>query len=357
MKWSITIGRFFGIRVLIHWTFLLLLAWIGYSVFKRSSDINETIITIGFILSIFLCVLLHEFGHALTARKYGIGTRKITLLPIGGVASIEKIPEDPKQELWITVAGPAVNLAIAIILFLIAPVKENMTDPELQGISSQTFLTSLFWVNVILVIFNAIPAFPMDGGRILRSLLAMKMGRYKATKIASNLGQIIAIGFFIVGLFYNPFLMFIAVFVFFGAYAENMGVQNMEFLSGYTVQDAMMTNLTLLSPENTLKDAADKLLEGSEQNFIIYSDNAVIGIITRPILIDSLKTHQINTPLHQIMNRRYITFQATDSLMNVYTALQQDPKNFFPVIYNGKLAGAINFENINEFIMIRSALH
>ncbi|CAN5453269.1 site-2 protease family protein [soil metagenome] len=354
---SFTLGRIAGIKILMHWTFLLLLAWIIFSEIGKGSDTQTIILTVAFVLSIFVCVVLHELGHSLTAKKYGIETRKITLLPIGGLATLERMPDDPKQELWIAIAGPAVNVVIAILLsFFIS--FDRFQDPENipTAITGDNFLVFLFSVNIILVVFNAIPAFPMDGGRILRALLALRMDRVKATKIASSLGQFFAFAFVIIGLFYNFFLIFIGIFVYFGAYAENTIVQHLDLMKGFSVRDAMMTKLILLSPHETVKDATGKLLAGSDQDFVVSENGTVEGILTRENLISALQEKKHDYPVKEIMETSFLAFDPEEKLADVYSKSQRSKTFFSPVIENDRLIGAINKENLNEFVMIRSAL-
>ncbi|GAB3202913.1 Zn-dependent protease/CBS domain-containing protein [Pontibacter aydingkolensis] len=357
MKWSLKLGSIAGIKILVHWTFIFLIAWVVFSEAQRGSDVNTTLLTIAFVLTVFLCVVLHELGHALTAKRYGIKTKMITLLPIGGVASLERMPEKPKQELLIALAGPAVNVVIAFILWLVLPSLQSVPPEEFfVRITPANFLYLLLFVNVILVVFNAIPAFPMDGGRVLRALLAFKLGRVRATQIAANLGQLLAIGFVFIGLFYNPFLILIGAFVFFGAYAENMLVQHLDFLRGHSVREGMMTNYVTLTPTETVKDALNKLLMGSEHEFIIEQDGQVVGTLTRMQLIQAIKEEQLNKPVSEIMSQEFKTFNVQDKLAEAYTELQKTRAPLIPVLENGRLAGVINTDNINEFIMIKSAM-
>lgn len=357
MKWSLKLGSIAGIKILVHWTFIFLIAWIVFSEAQRGSDLNTTLLAIAFILTVFLCVVLHELGHALTAKRYGINTKMITLLPIGGVASLERMPEKPKQELMIAIAGPAVNVVIALILWLVLPSLKNVpTEEFFLRITPSNFFYLLLFVNVILVVFNAIPAFPMDGGRVLRALLAFKLGRVRATQIAANLGQLLAIGFVFIGFFYNPFLILIGAFVFFGAYAENMLVQHLDFLRGHSVREGMMTNYVTLAPTDTVKEALNKLLMGSEHEFIVEQEGQVIGTLTRMQLIQAIKEEQLNKPVSEIMSQEFKTFNVQDKLAEAYTELQKTRAPLIPVLENGRLAGVINTDNINEFIMIKSAL-
>ena len=357
MKWSLKLGSVAGIKILVHWTFIFLIAWIVFSEAQRGSDAYTILLAIAFILTVFLCVVLHELGHALTAKRYGINTKMITLLPIGGVASLERMPEKPKQELLIALAGPAVNVVIAFILWLVLPSLQTVPSEEFfSRITPANFFYLLFFVNMVLVLFNAIPAFPMDGGRVLRALLAFKLGRVRATQIAANLGQLLAIGFVFIGLFYNPFLILIGAFVFFGAYAENMLVQHLDFLRGHSVREGMMTNYVTLAPTETVKDALNKLLMGSEHEFIVEQDGQVIGTLTRMQLIQAVKEEQLNKPVSEIMLQEFKTFNVQDKLSEAYTELQKTRAPLIPVLENGRLAGVINADNINEFIMIKSAL-
>ncbi|WP_299990170.1 site-2 protease family protein [uncultured Pontibacter sp.] len=357
MKWSLNLGRIAGIKILVHWTFLILIGWIVFSEMQRGSDMTTTLLSVAFVMTIFLCVVLHELGHALTARRYGVSTKMITLLPIGGVASLERIPENPKQELMIAIAGPAVNVVIAFVLWLILPSLNEIPGEEFfTRITPANFLYLLFFVNLMLVIFNAIPAFPMDGGRVLRALLAFKLGRVRATQIAANLGQMLAIFFVFIGFFYNPFLILIGIFVFFGAWSENMIVQHLDFLRGHLVREGMMTNFLTLAPTETVRDALGKLLKGSEHDFVVEQDGLVVGTLTRMQLIQAVKEEKIESPVSDIMTQEVKAFNVQDKLAEAYTELQKTKAPLYPVLENGRLAGVINTDNINEFILIKSAL-
>lgn len=205
------LGRFAGIDVRVHATFALLFAWFGLTAWSRTGTLSGVAVGFATIVLLFLCVLLHEYGHALTARRYGIATRDITLLPIGGVAMLERMPEDPRQEIVVALAGPAVNVAIAAVLAGLAAL-----DVRLPGGMVETLLAA----NLMLAAFNLLPAFPMDGGRVLRALLAMRFERLAATRAAVRIGQVLALGLGVAGFFGSPLLILIGVFVWFGAQAE-----------------------------------------------------------------------------------------------------------------------------------------
>lgn len=219
MKWSWNVARVKGTDVKIHFTFLLLLAWIGLSGLA-SGGLPGAVISVIFVVLIFGCVLLHEFGHVLAARSFGVRTPDITLYPIGGVARLERMPEKPYQELIVAMAGPAVNVVIAALLLLIVGAGVTLGGVETMADPGAALLTRLAAVNIWLVIFNLIPAFPMDGGRVLRALLGMRMSFLRATRYASKVGRFIAVVFGVIGFFVKPILLFIAIFVYFGAKQE-----------------------------------------------------------------------------------------------------------------------------------------
>ncbi|HUF62321.1 MAG TPA: site-2 protease family protein [Verrucomicrobiales bacterium] len=218
MKHALRLGRWFGVDVFVHWTFLLLVAWVFFEFLSIGAGILGALYALALLAAVFLCVILHELGHSLAARRFGIQTRHITLLPIGGVASLTGMPRRPLHELVIALAGPAVNVLIAVLLtpfaFLVGGI----------------FLHLLI-ANLILVLFNLIPAFPMDGGRVFRALLAMKLAYVKATAIAARTGQVLAALIAILGLYYlhNPMTLLVAAFVFFAAAAELRAVRHSRY--------------------------------------------------------------------------------------------------------------------------------
>jgi Zn-dependent protease/CBS domain-containing protein len=361
MSASLNLGRYAGIKVQIHWTFWLLFLFIGLMVFTQGGDYYDLIWHSLFIFGIFFCVILHEFGHALTARKYGIGTHSITLLPIGGVASLKKIPENPFEEFMIAIAGPAVNVVIALLLLPFVPLdmytgmEAEALEQELSVIGSHNLLFYFFMANIALVLFNLIPAFPMDGGRIFRSLLSMKMGRFEATRIASGLGKFLSLIFFLIGLFYSIILAIIAVFIWFGAHSENIMIQQLELMRGYNIRDAMITEFSLLKPDDSLNAAVEKILASTEQDFVVHSNDEVKGILYMADLAQALRESGRETPIHKVMDQHIITLEADEPLSNAYRKLKRDNRNFFPVLENGKIVGVLDMNNINEFLTFRSS--
>ena len=251
MKSSWRIGRIAGIDVHLHFTFLILLGWVALSHYLQRQSWQDALSGLAFIVALFTIVVLHELGHALTARRFGIRTRDITLLPIGGVARLERIPENPKQELLVALAGSAVNVVLAALLFVVLFVGAELSAAKEFKLVGGHFLAKLMWVNVSLAVFNLLPTFPMDGGRVLRALLAMRMDYVRATNIAASIGQGLAWVFGIIGLFTNPFLMFIALFVWMGAAQEAGQAQMKSALAGLPVSRVMMTEFRTLAPNDT----------------------------------------------------------------------------------------------------------
>lgn len=356
MKWSWKIGRFAGIDVYIHTTFLLLVAFFGFSYWQQTRTLGGTLEGIGFLLALFLLVVLHEYGHALTARRYGIKTRDITLLPIGGVARLERMPDKPLQELWVALAGPAVNLVIAALLFIYLLASNTFVPMSGMTLSDGPFVERLMSVNLSLLVFNLIPAFPMDGGRVLRALLALRLDYIRATQIAASIGQGMAFLFGIIGLFTNPMLIFIALFVWIGAQQEASMVQMKSALGGIPVQQAMQTEFKVLQPLDTLQKAVEHILAGTQQDFPVVEGERVVGILTRSDLLAAISRHSEASRVNAVMRRDIETVHPGDMLESASRLLQACGCPVFPVVQDDRLVGLLTMENIGEFLMIRSAL-
>jgi len=357
MKWQWKLGRFLGIDVYVHATFLLLIGWVGYSYWLEHGTIAEVVNGILFILALFLCIVLHEYGHALTARKYGIKTRDITLYPIGGVARLERMPDKPIEELWVALMGPAVNVVIAAILFAVLVATGNLTPLTGLTIASGSFLMRLMIVNISLVLFNLIPAFPMDGGRVLRAILAMRMDYVHATQAAASIGQGIAFIFGFIGMFSNPFLLFIAFFVYIGASQEASMALMKNSISGIPVTRAMLTDFKTLSPRDTLAQVVGLILAGSQHDFPVVDANGVVmGILERDALIAALSRQGQSAPVVGVMRKDVPSVDSHDMVESALTRLQESGAKTLPVMHAGQFIGLITAENITEFLMIRSAL-
>lgn len=355
-KYSLSLGRIAGIKVFVHWTFLILIGWIVFINLRQGQGVVDIFWSVLFVLSIFACVTAHELGHALAARRYDIKTRNITLLPIGGLAQLESIPEKPKEELVVALAGPLVNVLIAGALYpfvkLTTPDVEQLNLTQLNHLN---FLPSLMAVNIWLAMFNLIPAFPMDGGRVLRALLSMQMERTKATRVAASIGQLLALGFIFFGFFFNPFLIFIGLFIYLGAQGEASVVEAQSLLSGYTVGDALLREIPVLDIHETIEQASDKLLATQNRNFLVVSNGEPAGTLSRDEIIRALRQGKGNSEIGESMDANLLRLDINEPLEQAWLKLHRAKKTVAPVYDQNQLVGLLDTENISEFLMIREA--
>ncbi len=355
MSWSIKIARIFGIPIYLHWTFLILMVWLAVSQLMQGATTAEAIQGLVFPLAIFSCVVLHELGHAVAAQRFGVPTRDITLLPIGGVARLERMPEKPSEELVVALAGPLVNVVIALLLYAAGTrVAFRSEDPEM--LMHGGMLSRLLLVNVFLVLFNLIPAFPMDGGRVLRSLLAMTMDYGKATRIAAGVGQFLAIVFAYIGLQHNPFLILIALFVWIGAQSEATQVSERLELEGTPVGDAMLTDFAMLRPSDTLGHAVERLLAGSQQDFPVYDGQYFLGVLARADLLRGLAQSGRDATIEGFVQPGLEPITLKDPLVPALNRLRETGVPCVPVLDQGRVAGLLSLENIAELLMVKAAL-
>jgi len=356
MKWSWKIGEFLGIGVYMHATFPLLLAFVALPVLFDGGSWWDALANVLFILVLFVCVVLHEYGHALAARRYGIKTEDITLLPIGGVARLARMPEKPSQELVVASAGPLVNVVIAALLFAVMWLADVSMPALGWGWGNESFLEQLLTINLALVLFNLIPAFPMDGGRILRALLATRMPHVRATQAAALLGQGIAVLFGIAGFFVNPLLVVTAFFIFFGARAEAELAQGRAKLSSFIVEQAMRTNVRALAPYEWLSHAVDHMMATGQQDFPIVENGRVVGLLTRDMLMRGLQQYGAYTPLSAVVLPNVTTLDADEPLADASETMQANQARVLPVTRNGVLVGLLTLEGIREFLRVQAAL-
>jgi len=357
VKWSFRAGSLFGISVYIHWTFLILLAWIGTGHLQSNGSLWQFITGVLSISVLFGIVLLHELGHSLMARRFGIETKDITLLPIGGVAQLERMPDKPWQEFWVALAGPAVNVVLAIgaLAVMFATGTFDIIPRDMTADSS--LLDRFYTVNVFLVLFNMLPAFPMDGGRVLRAILAMRLPHARATRIAANIGQAMALVFVFFGLMGNFMLLFIALFVWLGAESEANFAQVKSALGDARVRQAMITRFRALSPMDTLSAAVEDIVTGFQQDFLVVDDTGrVVGILTYAGLIKALTEHGPQGRIGDAMTHEFETCGPDEPLEHVMPKLQASPTPTFPVIDNGGLIGMLTLHNLSEFVMVRGAI-
>jgi Zn-dependent protease/CBS domain-containing protein len=353
MRWSITLGSFKGTSVKVHVTFLLFLAWIGASAYARggAAAAKDSVI---FILAIFACVVLHEFGHILTARRYGVEAHEVTLLPIGGVADMNRMPQQPYQELLIALAGPAVNLVIAAALLIGLGAFEpdalkNVDDPALG------LLPRLAAANVFLAVFNMVPAFPMDGGRVLRAALAMWLGQEKATRIAVQVGQVLAFGLGFLGLFGNPILLFIAIFIFIAAAGEAQMTFVAAAARGLRARDAMETRIAKIERGATIGEAVEILLATSQEEFpVVDASGSLAGLLSRNEIIDAVKANDPSGPIAPFVKKET---PVVDAAAPLEKALEQLTSVAAVGVLGpgGELVGLVTRQSLAEVILIKDA--
>ncbi len=359
MKWSLYIGKIAGIKIFIHWTFLILLLFIIQSHLMAGHGVNEILLALAFIAAVFVCITLHELGHALAAKHYHFKTLDINLLPIGGLARMEGLPEKPIQEFVVAIMGPLVNMAIGIILFFI--LKISSVVPELTNemhITKENFWFYLYIVNIFLAVFNLIPAFPMDGGRIFRALLSFRLPRIKATRIATRTGQLIAILFVFLGFFGNPMLIFIGLFIFLGAQAETVAEETKSNLKDVKVSDVLMHRYSTLKPSEPLSNAVSILLDGQEQSFVIKDNGYIKGILSRKEIISGLSEFGKDIPVEKVMKKEITYLQADDFLKDVMQRFTNSSSHvLMPVFREKEFIGVLDIENISEYITIQNAIN
>lgn len=356
MKWSLKIARISGIDVYLHFTFLLLILWIGLAYWQMEGTVDAVLAGVGFIVALFACVVLHELGHALAARKFGIRTRSIVLLPIGGIASIERTPEDPHQEILIALAGPAVSFGIAGILWLVLSAAGGIVAVDSLSLSESGFLQRLMLVNLLLGAFNLLPAFPMDGGRVFRALLSLRLGPVRATRIAALVAQAAAVLLALIGLRYNLFLVLIAMFIWIGAVTEASMVSARSVLAGITARSAMETNFEVLAHDHSLGRAVKLTLDGSQKDFPVVRDGEVVGVLRQADLLRGLHDHGKLCRVDQVMQGPPPQMELLQSLEHVLEDLGQAASGLLVVTDHGRTAGIIDIDNLMELLRISKAL-
>jgi Zn-dependent protease len=359
-KGSLYLGKFSGISVYIHWTFLILVGWIFLLHYRMGHSLSQGLLGVAFIFSLFVCVVLHEFGHALTAKRFHIRTSDITIYPIGGVASLENMPEKPMQELLVALAGPAVNVVIAVALWTYLSASGSLPNWEAvkntNHLQSLPFAYNLLAANITLAAFNLIPAFPMDGGRVLRALLAFRMDRTKATRVAAGIGQLLAIVFVFLGFYYNFWLVFIGLFIYLGAEGEAKAEETKAGLKGVKVEDVLMRRYSLLSPGKPLANAVALLLDSQQQSFVVQEGGQVKGVLSRKDLISGLSRLGTNVPVEKVMRTDFPYLQTTDELNDVMLRFDSNRHTLLPVFEEKTFAGVLDLENITEYLLIQNAI-
>ncbi len=354
MRWSYSLGRIAGIPVQVHISFLLLVGWIALSRGLFTGRPGPAFAAVLLLLLIFGCVVLHELGHALAARRYGIATRDITLLPIGGVARLERMPEKPSQELVVALAGPAVNVVIAAVLGVIS---RGLDRPFMDAVTRGSLLESVLAINVWMILFNMIPAFPMDGGRVLRALLAMRLPYARATRIASRIGQFVAVLFGLAGIVgSNMMLLLVALFVFLAAGEERTVVETRASIEGLRVRAAMLTEFYRLDAADPLSAAVAHLMAGSPQDFPVTEGGAPVGVLTRDRLVSAITRYGDHVAVGTVVPRRGDAVGPDSPLDHALSGMRAMGLTALPVVESGRLVGLLTLDNVGDLLLVRQAL-
>lgn len=379
MKGAFQIAKFFGIPVQVHWTFVLIFVYVFYEGMGNSMSWLEMGWIMVFVLALFVCVVLHEFGHALTARRFGVDTRDIILSPIGGVARLDRLPEQPMHEFLVAIAGPLVNIAIGVVLSFVPLVsseesRQNFVNFFMQAFYPQSnffvsdpspfqyFIFGLVALNIVLAIFNLLPAFPMDGGRVLRALLSLRLGRLRATRIAVFIGQLIAVLLVAYGLWnYHYITALIGLFVFVTAANEYRMAKLDGVLENHQVRDVLRPQFTKLYTQDPLSLAMGPLSQGIERNFLVFDEwQNLVGILPEERILEAAKNElaeESAPPLAgQLASNRFEAILASDSLKSLFPIMQWKGHRVLPVYDKGKLVGVVDKNALNNFISLQARL-
>lgn len=350
-RWSWKLGRIQGVAIHVHATFVLLLALIAVSHLAARQGVAMAVQGVVLVVAMFAIVVIHELAHALVAKRFGIPTRDITLYPIGGVARLERMPERPVQELLVAIAGPFTNgvLALAIYGGLVLSGAGAGGDPLTLGAS---FAVQLMWINVSLGAFNLLPAFPMDGGRILRAALALRMERSRATQLAARIGRAIAVVMGVAGLVYSPMLALIAVFVWIAGGQEAAMERLKTSLRGLAVRDAMIAEFQTLAPDTPLEIAAARLAGSFQHDFPIVEGGRAIGMLTGDDVVRGLATRTGDTPVAELMHRRFPVAGALEGLDSLLARLPKDSTSVV-VVRDDRPVGIVDLAHVGPLIASR----
>ncbi len=362
MKWSFKIGEVKGIEIKVHLTFLIIVAWAAfYWGVALKGGVGGAIFGVILICLLFGCVVLHELSHSFQAIRYGYKVEDITLLPIGGMAKMESIPEDPAQELRMSIAGPMTNFAIALVLWILIKIFfAGQSTPGLYQvmteISFRGLIHYLFVINIMLGAFNLIPAFPMDGGRVLRAILAKNMDYAKATTIAAMIGQGLAILMGMAGFFMgNFFLILIAIFIYMGAEQEGKVTEIKSVLRELIVEQVMTRDIKSVSSSTPLSEVIEIILHSYQEDFPVVDNDKLVGILPRSSIISTLHRSSADTPVKQAMKEDFPVVTLKTPLSEVYQKIMETRIKVIPVMEGDKFQGIINLEDISEAYMLLSA--
>lgn len=354
MRWSINVGRISGIALRLHVTFLLMLLVIAYQGYAMAGG-RGAFWSLALICAVFTCIVLHELGHSLVAQKLGVEVRSITLLPIGGVAALRTIPENPWHEIAITVAGPMVNVIIAAVLIPIAGLPRHLFIVEWPA-NLLGLLNTLVGVNLWLFLFNCIPAFPMDGGRLLRASLALVIPHRRATWIAATVGQGLAILFFVLGLKYSVMMIVLAAFIFIAAEGEERMVRTRGMLHDIEVEDVMMREFATLAPVDTVGRGLEQVYQTGQDDFPVVVDGRLLGMVNRQTMLEAVNRGGAARMVSEVMDASVPVVSPRQKVSRVYDAMLGDGFGSLPVLEEGTLVGLLSPDNISRYLLVQSSI-
>jgi len=360
MRGSHKIARIAGVDVKVHWTFLILLGWFFFSYYRDGRQVESGLYAIGLVLAVIMSVLAHELGHGLMAKRMGFRNRATALLPIGGLATLDRVIEKPREEISIALAGPAVSLAIAAGLYGYMAATSQLVNlvnytETVSALDSSFFAENLFAVNLGLALVNLIPALPMDGGRILRAILSLRWDRAKATRFASGIGRTLAIGFVFMGFFGNFWWVFIGLVIYLGALSESHQVLTKSILEGFKVSSVLSKKITSLSIHDPLQKAVDMLRSEKGKEFLVLDkEEVVVGVLTREALISALAKGQSSLQVVDANLARPLELHKQMPLQEAFELMMGAHATVSPVYDGQHLAGMLCMDTVQEFLLLRS---
>ncbi len=356
MSWSLKFGKICGINFRIHITFVMFLVFIFVSSYLAKGMAQAISVTL-FISGIFVCVLIHEVAHSLIARKFGKIAKSIIILPIGGVSSLDEMPEKPYQEIAVAIVGPFINLAIALLIYPFVTGWNGLRTPELYPMSVNSYFVSMINVNIILAIFNMIPAFPMDGGRVLRGLFGMVMDYIRATELAVAIGQGLSVFFIFYGIFFNWWLALIGFFLYVGAGTERQQVIIKSVLEPIPVSEVMVTDFFALDPSDPVSKPIEHIYHGYQEDFPVIKNNHVEGLLTRKNILSGIHEKGTNVEVSQLMEKQFDPVSPSTPADEVYRQLARSQRSVTVVVENGGIKGMVSLEGLSNYLLIQLAMN
>lgn len=372
MKGSFQIARVYGIPIQLHWSFFLILAWIVYTVISRKGywDWHSLGWTSLSVFVLFLCVVLHELGHALTARRYGVKTRNILLLPIGGLAVLERLPEKPNQELLVALAGPLVNVGLAVFFSPLLLLLSSEKFYQILGFITRSngnffarnilpwewFIFGLVALNLAVAVLNLLPAFPLDGGRVLRAFLSVRLARIRATIIATVLGQLLAVVLFAFAWQYENWAFgVIGLFIYFNAAVEYRSAREEQLFDRFTVKDVSRKKFSRLYRGDQMAHAFQLIQQNQEHHFLVFDRwQNLLGILGEEAVLEAAKKERLNQPVDRWYEQNYEYVLENEPLRAAILRMQQGEKSVLPVINPyGRLVGLIDQSGLHHFMKLQ----